>query len=87
LRQISRWMGIHRGIVRRPGMNGRNISRSVARNILTQHAMDEFNDGEISPGASVQTDEEILDWVAKDAETAMHPSCSLCGWAWTRCRW
>src|SRR5680860_34032 len=49
----------------------------VARNILTQHAMDEFNDGEISPGASVQTDEEILDWVAKDAETALHPSCSL----------
>jgi choline dehydrogenase len=49
----------------------------VARDILTQHAMDEFNDGEISPGASVQTDEEILDWVAKDAETALHPSCSL----------
>ncbi|HZW42884.1 MAG TPA: choline dehydrogenase [Dermatophilaceae bacterium] len=49
----------------------------VARNILTQHAMDEFNDGEISPGASVQTDEEILDWVAKDAEAALHPSCSL----------
>lgn len=49
----------------------------VARNILTQHAMDDFNDGEISPGASVQTDEEILDWVAKDAETALHPSCSL----------
>jgi len=39
--------------------------------------MDEFNDGEISPGPSVQTDEEILDWVAKDAETALHPSCSL----------
>jgi len=49
----------------------------VARNILTQHAMDEFNAGEISPGSSVQTDEEILDWVAKDAETALHPSCSL----------
>jgi choline dehydrogenase len=49
----------------------------VARNILTQHAMDEFNDGEISPGASVQTDQEIMDWVAKDAETALHPSCSL----------
>jgi choline dehydrogenase len=49
----------------------------VARNILTQPAMDEFNDGETSPGSSVQTDEEILDWVAKDAETALHPSCSL----------
>jgi len=24
----------------------------------------------------VGTDEEILDWVAKDAETALHPSCT-----------
>jgi len=49
----------------------------VARTILTQPAMDEFNDGEISPGPSVTTDQEVLDWVAKDAETALHPSCSL----------
>jgi choline dehydrogenase len=49
----------------------------VARTILTQHAMDDFNAGEISPGPSVTTDEEILKWVAKDAETALHPSCSL----------
>jgi choline dehydrogenase len=49
----------------------------VARTILTQQAMDEFNAGEISPGPSVTTDEEILRWVAKDAETALHPSCSL----------
>jgi choline dehydrogenase len=48
----------------------------VARNILTQKAMDEFNGGEISPGASVSTDEEILKWVAKDSETAYHPSCT-----------
>ena len=32
--------------------------------------------GELSPGASVETDEEILDWVARDAETALHPSCT-----------
>jgi choline dehydrogenase len=49
----------------------------VARRILTQHAMDDFNAGEISPGSAVETDQEILDWVAKDAETALHPSCSL----------
>jgi len=49
----------------------------VARTILTQPAFAEFNDGEISPGPSVGTDEEILDWVAKDAETALHPSCTL----------
>jgi choline dehydrogenase len=47
-----------------------------ARKILTQPAFDEFNDGELSPGPSVQTDEEILAWVAKDAETALHPSCT-----------
>ena len=48
----------------------------VARNILTQPAFDPFNGGEISPGPSVETDEEILAWVAKDGETALHPSCT-----------
>jgi choline dehydrogenase len=48
----------------------------VARNILTQKAMDEFNGGEISPGVSVSSDEDILKWVAKDSETAYHPSCT-----------
>ncbi len=47
-----------------------------ARTILTQPAFDELNGGETSPGPSVETDEEILDWVARDAETALHPSCS-----------
>ncbi|MEV1287683.1 choline dehydrogenase [Micromonospora sp. NPDC049679] len=48
----------------------------VSRNILNQPALDGFNGGEISPGPSVQTDEEILDWVAKEGETALHPSCT-----------
>jgi choline dehydrogenase len=48
----------------------------VARNILNQSAMDPFNGGETSPGTSVQTDEQILEWVAKDGETALHPSCT-----------
>lgn len=38
--------------------------------------MDAFNGGETSPGGSVETDEEILDWVRRDAETALHPSCT-----------
>jgi choline dehydrogenase len=38
--------------------------------------MDEFNAGELSPGPEVQTDEEVLAWVARDAETALHPSCT-----------
>ncbi|MBP2703053.1 choline dehydrogenase [Microbispora sp. RL4-1S] len=48
----------------------------VARNILNQPAMAEFNGGELSPGPGVETDEEILDWVARDGETALHPSCT-----------
>ncbi|HEY9793228.1 MAG TPA: choline dehydrogenase [Candidatus Obscuribacterales bacterium] len=47
-----------------------------ARRILNTSAMSEFNGGEISPGPSVQTDEQILNWVARDAETALHPSCT-----------
>jgi choline dehydrogenase len=48
-----------------------------ARDILNKPAFDEFNGGEISPGKSVETDAEILRWVAKDAETALHP-CGTC---------
>jgi len=48
----------------------------TARDILTQPAFEPFNAGEISPGPSVETDEEIIDWVARDAETALHPSCT-----------
>jgi choline dehydrogenase len=48
----------------------------VARRILTQPAFDPYNGGETSPGARVETDEQILDWVARDGETALHPSCT-----------
>ncbi|MBO0827418.1 MAG: choline dehydrogenase [Streptosporangiales bacterium] len=49
----------------------------VARNILNQQAFDPFNDGELSPGPRVDSDEEILEWVAADAETALHSSCTV----------
>ena len=64
----------------------------VARNILGQQAFEPFSAGEISPGPSVTTDQEILDWVARDGETALHPSCT-CRMgtderrSWTRSRW
>ena len=48
----------------------------ITRNILSQAAFDPFNGGELSPGPSVSSDEEILDWVRRDGETALHPSCS-----------
>ena len=47
-----------------------------ARRILNQRAFDPFNAGELSPGPGVEADDEILDWVARDAETALHPSCT-----------
>src|SRR6266566_4496244 len=48
----------------------------VARRILTQPAFEPYSTGELSPGPRVETDDEILDWVAQDAETALHPSCT-----------
>ena len=48
----------------------------VARSILGQKAFEPFSSGEISPGPSVTTDQQILDWVARDGETALHPSCT-----------
>ncbi len=48
----------------------------VARGILNQPAMAPFNGGETSPGPAVESDAQILDWVARDAETALHPSCT-----------
>lgn len=48
----------------------------VARDILNQPAFAPYNDGELSPGPGVETDEQILDWVREDAETALHPSCT-----------
>ncbi len=48
----------------------------VARRILNQPAFEPFSAGELSPGPAVTTDKEIHDWVARDAETALHPSCT-----------
>jgi choline dehydrogenase len=48
----------------------------VARRILSQPAMARYNGGESSPGPAVETNEEILDWVGHDGETALHPSCT-----------
>ncbi len=46
----------------------------VARHILGQPAFDDFDGGEISPGPGVESPEQILEWVARDGETALHPS-------------
>ncbi len=46
----------------------------LARQIMNQPAFALYNDGELSPGRDVESDEQILDWVASDAETALHPA-------------
>jgi len=49
---------------------------TVARKILGQPAFERYDRGELSPGPDVSTDEQILDWVGREGETALHPSCT-----------
>jgi len=48
----------------------------IARHILGQPAFEPYDAGELSPGPGIESDEEILSWVARDGETALHPSCT-----------
>ncbi len=48
----------------------------VTRRIMTQPAFDAFRGDELAPGAGVETDEQILDFVAREGESAYHPSCT-----------
>ncbi len=48
----------------------------AARHIMGQEAFAPYDGGEISPGPHVESDEQILDWVGRDGETAYHPSCT-----------
>ncbi len=47
-----------------------------ARDILTQPAFDELRGEEMAPGEEVQTDEQILEFIRGQAESAYHPSCT-----------
>jgi choline dehydrogenase len=53
----------------------RNCIR-LTREIMSQPALASYADGEIQPGAEVQTDEQIDAWVRQNVESAYHPSCS-----------
>ncbi|MGH9068634.1 MAG: choline dehydrogenase [Acidimicrobiales bacterium] len=48
----------------------------ITRHILGQPALAPFDGGELSPGPGVATDEQVLDWVGREGETALHPSCT-----------
>ena len=47
-----------------------------SREIIGQSAFDGLRGKELAPGSDVQTDEEILDFVAREGESAYHPSCT-----------
>ena len=47
-----------------------------SRKIIAQPAFDALRGEELAPGQNVQTDEEILDFVAHEGESAYHPSCT-----------
>jgi len=47
-----------------------------SRKIIGQAAFDDLRGTELAPGPEVQGDEEILDFVAREGESAYHPSCT-----------
>ncbi len=48
----------------------------LSREIFAQSPFDPYRGREIAPGIDIMTDDEIDNWVADTAETAMHPSCA-----------
>ncbi|PIE69995.1 MAG: choline dehydrogenase [Deltaproteobacteria bacterium] len=47
-----------------------------SRKIISQPAFDDLRGKELAPGEDAQSDEEILDFVAREGESAYHPSCT-----------
>jgi len=48
----------------------------ITREIMAQPALDPFRGKELSPGAALQSDAELDQFIREHAETAFHPSCS-----------
>lgn len=48
----------------------------LTREIFAQSPLDAYRGREMAPGVEVQSDDEIDNWVAETAETALHPSCA-----------
>ena len=45
----------------------------IARRIMGAPAMRDIASNEVAPGVNLQSDDELLDWVKKNAETTYHP--------------
>ena len=48
----------------------------LMREVMAQPALKPYDAGELQPGPQVGSDQEILEWVCNNAETAYHASCS-----------
>ncbi|GAB3484199.1 choline dehydrogenase [Marinomonas epiphytica] len=48
----------------------------LTREVLQQPALAPYRGDEIQPGMSIQTDEQIDQWVKENVESAYHPSCT-----------
>ena len=51
----------------------------MVRKLANARALDGFRGEEVAPGAAVDSDEAILDWIRANSETAYHPigTCKL----------
>jgi choline dehydrogenase len=45
----------------------------ITRRIMTAPAMRDIAKDEMTPGINLQSDDELLDWVKRNAETTYHP--------------
>jgi choline dehydrogenase len=45
----------------------------ITRRIMTAHPMRDIATDEIAPGVNIRADDELIDWVRKNAETTYHP--------------
>ncbi|HYM30679.1 MAG TPA: choline dehydrogenase [Candidatus Cybelea sp.] len=45
----------------------------MMRRIVETRPMDKYRGAEFSPGPDIQSDDEILDWIRRNSETAFHP--------------
>ncbi len=57
------------------------------RELMATSPLKEVTGEEIAPGAQLQSDDELLDWVRKNAETTYHPvgTCKMGSdpWRWS----
>ncbi|MBW0106472.1 choline dehydrogenase [Pseudonocardia sp. KRD291] len=47
-----------------------------ARELCAQAAFAPYDAGEVLPGPEVETDDQVMEWVQRTAQTGLHPACS-----------